>query len=698
MFGVLLVGRELGRVFRPGEDRPGRDRVVLLSHALWLKKFGGDPAALGRVITLDGVDRQVVGVMPPGFDFPSAEAQLWVPLRLDPRDSFATWNTGFMPLVARLRPGTPLRQAQGEIRPLIAETIQLFPYPMFRSWNADAAVVPLQQALTGRFRSKLIVLQFAVGLVLLIACANIAGLLLSRAGARQKEMAVRAALGAGRRRIIRQLLTESVLLALLGAAAGWILASATLAYFKLLLPPAAAGLAEAHVDGRVCALMAAVAALAGLAFGLVPALSASRLDLAGSMKSGGRRSSGTSSMRLRSALIAGEVALAAVLAVSAGLLIKSLWLLSQVNPGFSPEQLLTARITPDESLCRQRAACVAFYGDLLRRARGISGVSEVAAVNALPLSGEIPSIPAQVEGHPIVAAEDGAPLLWAGAVSPDYFRLMRIPILEGRGFSEADSKRSAPVVVVSAATARRFWPGEDPIGKHLRTVWDSHDPWRTVVGVAGDVHQYDLANHAPADLKGAVYMPYAQAVGNDRQLPTARTLLARIGSDPAAGAGQIRQLVRDLNPNVPVSEVRTLDDVIAGSTSQPRAMMWLFAGFAAAALLLAAIGTYGVVSYSTAQRTFEIGMRMALGAPQSSVFGLVIGQSLKLVFAGLAVGLAAALALTRALTGFLYGVKATDPLTFAAVGAVLIATALLAGYLPARKAAAVDPLTALRVD
>ncbi|HEV2381495.1 MAG TPA: ABC transporter permease [Terriglobia bacterium] len=572
LFAVLQAGPELGRVFRTGEDRPTQDAIVLLSHKLWQSKFGGDPGIIGRIITIDGVDREVVGVMSPGFAFPSSDAQLWIPLHIDPRDSFETWNTGFMPLVARLRPGSSLEMARNELHPLISSILNLFPYIMFRSWNADAAVVPLQQNLTGDFRSKLIVLQFAVGLVLLIACANVAGLMLSRAAARRKEIAVRSALGAGRGRIVSQLLAESVVLAMAGAALGLLFAFMTLSDFKRLLPSSAPGLADIRMDWRVAALMAAVALFTGLAFGLAPALSASKLDLANSIKTGGRRSTGTASVRLQSALIAGEVALAVVLAVSAGLLIKSLWMLAQVKPGFNPERILTLRVTPNPLLCRQRTACVALYNELLRRAQAISGVSQVAAVNTLPLSGETPSIPTEMEDHPVVAAENGGPLLWAGAITPQYFRMMHIPIQAGRAFSAADSEKSAPVVVVSAATAHRFWPGEDPVGKHIRPLWDGA-PWRTVVGVAGDVRQFNLTNRAPEDFQGAVYMPYPQAVGNNGRHPTRMTLLVRTGSDPAQVASGIREVARGLNPNLPVSDVKTLDEVVAGSTSQSRSMM-----------------------------------------------------------------------------------------------------------------------------
>jgi predicted permease len=697
LFVVLQAGPELGRVFRPGEDRPGQDAVVLLSHALWQKRFGGDAGIVGRIIVVDGVNRQVVGVMPPRFDFPSAQVQLWIPLHMDSRNSFDTWNTGFVPLVARLRPGATMVQARNELRPLISRIIPLFAYPMARNWNNDATVLPLQQDLTSDFRTRLIVLQCAVGLVLLIACANVAGLLLSRATARQKEMALRAALGAGRARIIRQLLTESIVLALAGAGLGLGFAGATLSDFTRLLPPGATGAPEVQLDWRVATLMAAVAVLTGIAFGLAPALSASKPDLVTSVKSGGQRSAASAGVRVRSTLIAGEVALATVLATSAGLLIKSLWNLTQVNPGFAAGQVLTVRVSPNASFCRERTACVVLYNELLRRAQEITGVSDVGAANTLPLSGDTPGIPAELEDHTIVTGEGLAPMLWAGAVTPDYFRILHIPLLEGRCFTEADAEKSAPVVLVSAATARQYWPGQNPIGKHIRTVWSHDDPWRTVVGVVGDVRQYDLAGRSPNWLAGAVYMPYPQAVGIDGKLPTSMTLLVRTGSDPGA-AGRIREIVRDFNPDVPVSELRTMQQVVSGSLDQPRSMMWLFASFAAAALLLAAIGAYGVVSYTTSQRTFEIGVRMALGATRRSIFGLVLGQSFKLVLAGLGVGIAAALALTRMLSTFLYGIKATDPLTFLTVAALLLAIALLAGYVPARRAPSVDPLKALRAE
>jgi putative ABC transport system permease protein len=695
-FTVLGVGVELGRAFRPFEDQAGRDNVVIISHAIWRDRFGADPGIIGRVITLGGVDRQIIGVMTPGFTFQGAAAEFWIPLHLDPRHLADYWAHGFMPVIARMHSGVTLAQAGSEIQSITRQMNTLFPYPMGRDWNAKITVVPLQEFLVSGIRAKLILLQCAIGLVLLISCVNVAGLLLARGTSRQKEMALRTALGAGRGRIARQLLTESVALALGGGALGIGLAMASLSALKLALPVGTAGLSGVQMSWHLVLFVSLLSVVTGLAFGLAPALSASGPDLVRVMKTGGQRSAGTTRTRVRSALVAGEVALAVVLASSAGLLIKSLWMLTQVNPGFQSQRVFTLRVSPNESLCRERASCIALYNELLLRTRGISGVYDVAAANTLPLAGNIPSIPVSVEGLPYVPADHVAPMFWAGAVTPSYFRLLHIPILAGRAFADSDAAKSARVIIVSAAMARRYWPGQNPIGKHVRPVFESD--WRTVVGVAGDVRQYDVANHSPDYIAGALYMPYPQSITNERQLPAAMTLIVRTGSDPTGIPERIRELVNELNPNVPVSEIRTMESMVDESIRPSRSLMWLFVTFAGAALVLAAIGTYGVVSYTVAQKTFEIGMRVALGASRRSIFSLVLGQSLRLVVTGLVMGLATSIALTRTLSSFLYGTGPADPVTLAGVCAVLLAVAFLAGFVPAQRAARVDPLTALRVD
>jgi putative ABC transport system permease protein len=698
LFSLLGVPAAVGRTFEPGEDRPGRDRVVIISHALWQKKFSGDPGVIGRSIMIDGMARHVVGVMPGGFSFPSSRVQMWLPARFDSTQRGEYWEHGWMLLIARLRPGSTLPQAQSELPALISRIRVLAPFQMDANWNANSRIISLQSDLTGEMRGKLFLLLCAVGSVLLIACANVASLLLARTAVRQREIAMRAALGAGRGRILRQLLTESIVLALLGGGLGLILAIASLSTLKSVLPMENPLLATTGIDWQVLVFMTALAILTGLAFGLAPALSASRLNLAEAFKARGQQVAGLAGMRLRSSLIVAEVALAVVLVISAGLLIKSLWRLTQVDPGFRPEQIVTVRVypqQPQQSSGQGPAATVALYDELLRRARMLPGVAAAAAANAAPLGSELPLLPVEMEGHPFTPGRPTT-LLWAGAVTPEYFEIMRMPLLAGRRFTGADGEKSAGVVMVSAATARKFWPGENPIGKYIRVVWGQER--RIVVGVVGDVRQFNLEGKSPDFIDGAFYMPYPQSTGLDRRLPSAMTLVLRTAGSSPRLASDLRGLVASVNPNVPVSEVQTMEAVVAASTSSSRSLMWLFISFGSAALILAAIGAYGVVSYSTAQRTYEMGVRIALGATRGNIFGLVLGQSLKLVLTGLALGVAASLALTHLMTGFLYGVTATDPLTFLAVSLLLIAVGMLAGYFPARRAARVDPMVALRSE
>jgi predicted permease len=694
LFAVLERPALIGRAFDAGDDRPGRDGIVVLSHALWRARFGSDPSVVGRTLSLGGVDRQVVGVMPAGFRFPSASAQLWIPLRMDATQTEDYWGFGWMPLVARLRPEATRAQAHQELRRLVDEIGRQFPWPA-PNWNPQAAAIPLQDDLVRDVRLKLLVLQSAVALVLLIACANVASLLLARAAARQKEMALRASLGAGRGRIVRQLLTESVTLSALGGALGLLLAWASLAGVQALLLEGAGDGAGAHIDGAALGFVTVLSVVCGLLFGTVPALSASRVDLAGAMKSGGQRSLPCAGVRARGAFIAAGRARRRP-DRQRRMLIRTLWGLTQADPGFRSGQTLTVSVYPGASACDERAPCIALYDELLRRTRETAGVADAALASAVPLGGEQPLLPVELEGHPLRPEDAQATLLWAGAVTPGYFRLMHIPLLQGRSFEETDGEDTQPVVIVGAATARRFWPGQDPIGKTIRVVWDARP--RTVVGVAGDVRQYALSGRAPQAIAGALYMPYPQSVALDRRIPRAMTLLARVEGAASEVAPRLRPLIASMSPDLPAGEVRPLDAVVATSVAEPRAMTWTFAAFAGCALLLAAIGTYGMVSYQVSQRTYEIGVRLAIGASRRQIFGLVVGQSLRLVLAGLAVGLGAAVLLGRALSSFLYAVSARDPLTFAAVAGLLLATAVLAAWAPGRRAARTDAVRALRAD
>jgi len=459
-FSVLGATAERGRTFEPGEDRPGNDGVVVLSHELWRTKFHADPNILDRTITLSGINRRVVGVAPASFSFPSTRVQFWIPARIDPSNAVDYWGGAFVPLIARLRPDANVEQARGEIRSLAGGVWKLFPSPMPRLWNADSTVLSFQSDLAGETRGKLFVLLAAVGTVLIIACANVASLLLARATTRRKEVALRAALGAGTGRIMRQLLTESVVLALAAGALGIVLGTTSVSLFRSVVPAEIPGMSRVGVDWRVCVFAAALSILTGLSFGIVPALNARSLDLVEAMRAGSQRSATKTWMAWRSGLIGGEIALTVVLVVGAGLLMKSLYDLTTVNPGFNSQRILTANISPNDSFCTLRVSCIAFYSRLLEQARGSVGVVDAAVANTVPLDGQLPAIPADVEDHPRTA-DFPSPMLWTGAVTPSYFRLMQIPLLSGRAFSEADGPNASPVILISASTARRF--GQTPI-------------------------------------------------------------------------------------------------------------------------------------------------------------------------------------------------------------------------------------------
>jgi len=687
-FSVLGDSPARGRTFEPGEDSPGRDSLVILSNSLWRTKFAGDPAVIGRVIALNGVHRQIVGIMPPAFSYPSAQVQAWVPLRLDASNFLEYWAGGFVPLVARLRARANLAQSQREVQPLIDDFRKTFPYPMARDWNRDSTAIPLQRDLTGDIRGKLIILLASVG-------ANVASLLLSRATTRRKEIALRVALGAGRLRIVRQLLTESVLLALVGGGLGILLGMGALSIFKSLLPSSTPGLAQASIDSSVAAAVAGLALLTGLAFGIAPALSASQIDLAQSIRTGSQRSTAAFWTRLRGGLIAVEIALTVVLVVSAGLLIKSLYTLSEVRPGFQPQQILTVHISPNSSFCTERPACIALYDRLLEGARGVSGVAEAAIANTIPLDAEQPDLAVDVEGHP-KSVDHPAPMLWSGAVSAGYIHMLRIPLLAGRDLTDADGAKSAAVLLISASTARHFWPGENPIGRHIKAAGERQ--WRTVVGVVGDVRQYSLSKAMPDWIPGAIYMPYAQAVREDGQIPAAMTLLVKTRANTDGAAREIRTLAQDQDPNVPIGQVQPLEEVVAGSIANFRATIRVFISFAAAAILLAALGIYGLVSYWVMQRTYEIGLRVAIGATRSRIVSMILAQGLRVALYGIAAGVIAALAATRFLASLLYGVGANDPSTFAAVTVLVLGVAITATAVPAWRASRIDPIKLLRVD
>jgi putative ABC transport system permease protein len=697
-FSVLGAQAAMGRVFQEGEDQPGKESVVILSHSLWERRFASDPNIVGKSILLDGMSREVVGVMPADFRYPSPKTEMWVPLDLDPRKIGNYWGDSYMPVNARLRPGATPEEARTELAQLRPRVLSAFAWPMPDNSFVKASVIPLQEAIVGDVRARLLILLGAVGLLLLIACANVANLLLARAATRQKEIALRTALGAGRWRIARQLVTESVLMSVIGGTLGLVAAKYGLSILKAMLPADLPRLADVAVDTRVLLFTALLSVLTGIVFGLVPAVGASKVDLTKALKTGSDRGA-AGSHRLRSTLVMGEVALSVVLVVAAGLLVKSLWNLSNANPGFRPEYILTARITPNQSFCEVAGRCQAFYTGLLERVRSLPGVKDAAAVNGLPLSGAWETIPSDVSGY-AVAPGAHVPMFMERVVTPEYLQLMRIPLLQGRGFGEADTAASAPrVMLVTKSAAERFWPGKDPLGQHIKPRW--LNDWWTVVGVVGDVRENSMTQNLPEWLDGEIYTPYGPHAirgSGPEAAPAELTLVIRTAEESTQLGRELQEVVSGLNSDVPVTQIGTLHGWLSEAVAGPRSTASLFSIFAALAVILGAVGVYGVISYSVAQRTREIGIRMALGAKRKQVLLLVVGHGARLAVVGVAIGLIGALLLTRLMASLLYGVGAADPFTYFVVAVLLVFIALAASYIPARRAMRVDPVVALRYE
>jgi len=696
LFAVLGTQPELGRIIRDGEDLAGQNNFVVISHALWQQRFASDPSVIGRWIRLEGVQRQIVGVMPADFRFPSPQTQVWVPLNIDPRDTINYWAGDFMPVIGRLRAGATLAQVSAEIRLFQAKVGKLFPWPMPATWNAGISAVSLQDGLVGDIRARLLILLVAVALVLVIVCANVANLTLSRAAIRGKEIAVRVSLGAGRGRIVRQLITESILMAAAGGALGLALASGGLSLLKSMLPADTPRLSDVALDWRVLLFAAALAIITGIISGTAPALHASRPELTEALKAGSRGTTHSASQNLRRALVIGELSLAVLLVCGAGLLIHSLWALSHVDPGFRSENILTARVTPNESFCNDPGRCFSFYRNLDSQVRSLPGVTNAALISTLPLGGRVQKRSVNIENY-VPASSSAEPLLWMNAVSPGYFRTMDIPLLRGREFAEADASGHLRVAILSAETARRFFPNQDAIGKHIRLL--GQRDWCTIIGVAADVRGYDLRRSVPQWIDGTVYLPYGPGASlEDGHVPAEMTLIVRSAANQLQLEESLRRLASSLSDDTPIAEVRPMPLILSGAVSSPRAVTSVFSVFAALALILGIVGIYGVISFFVGQRTREIGVRMALGAQPRDVLTLVIREGLSLTLIGVAVGLTAAFALTRFLGSLLYGVGAADPLNFACVAALFAIVALAACYIPARRAMRVDPIIALRYE
>jgi len=686
LFPLLGVEPQLGRVFTVAEDQPGAQRVVLLSYGLWQRRFGGDPSIVGKPLTLNGESYVATGVMPARFQFPSSEDDVWVPIAFRPQEA-ANRNRHYLEVLARLKPGATLAQAQSEMSTIATRLQQQYPEA-----NADlgAAVQSLHEHLVGDIKPALLVLLGAVGLVLLIACANVANLLLARAAVRQKEIAVRVALGARRLRLIRQFLTESVLLSTLGGIVGLGIAYGGLILLKSFIPENISQAREISIDLKVLGFTLLVSVLTGLIFGLAPALQAIRFNQIETLKEGGRdAATGGSGKRLRSLLVMAEVAVSLVLLIGAGLLINSFLRLRNVDPGFRAENLLTMKVVLPDTKYREYARRAAFYSDLIQRVESLAGVRSAAVTTNLPLYRQGNSISVWIEGRP--EPPPGQELIVVTRiVSPSYFDTMSIPLLSGRKLTDQDIETSPNVVVISETMARRYWPNEDAVGKRIAVgrVRSDQD-WISVAGVVKDVRQFELT----ADPKPQMYLSYRQAA-----FFFPRDLVVKTDVDPASMAATVRKAVWDIDKDQPVSNIRTMEDILADSIARQRFSMLLLAIFAGVALVLAGVGIYGVMSYSVAQRTREIGIRMALGAQTGAVLKLAVGYGMKLVAVGIVTGLIAAFALTRVMATLLFGVTATDPATFTLISFLLVAVAALASYVPARRATKVDPITALRYE
>lgn len=673
----------VGRNFLPEEDRPGGPPAVLISHALWQRRFHSDPAAIGRNLTVDGIPRTVVGVVPHELGEMVA-ADLWLPTAINPNNP-ERQNHQFG-IVARLKPGVTVAEARAEMA-VIARRLESA-YPATNTgWGVT--LFPMAEMFTGRIRPVLLILLGAVGLLLLIACANLANLLLARAATREKEIAIRGALGAGRLRLIRQLLTESLVLALAGGALGLVLAAWGVRLLRSVVPDMFPMLQHMSVDVPVLAFTFGISILTGLLFGLVPAWRSSHTDLNTTLKeAAGRSESAGGSHRIRSFLLAGEVALAVLLSVSAGLLLRSFVRVTEVNPGVRTANILTMNLSLPEVKYDTPQKRATFYKDLIERVDTLPGVRSAGAVVFLPLRVSILSFRIWVnsftiEGRPPVP-QDKQPLADYRPATPGYFNTMGIALRQGRLFDQHDDLDAKRVVLVNEAMVRKHFPDENPLGQRIVM----GKPME-IVGVVADAKLYGL----DAPVEPAVYVPHAQHSGD-----SSMAVVVRTEGDPTVVAAAVRREILKLDPEQPISNVRSMEQVLSDSLMLRRVAMLLLTVFASLALTLATVGIYGLTAYSVSRRTHEIGLRVALGASQSQILRMVVGRGLVTSLIGAAIGVAAAFELTRGLSGMLYGVTATDPLVFAGVPLLLIAVSVLASYVPARKATRIDPLVALRYE
>jgi putative ABC transport system permease protein len=685
LFPLLGVAPLLGRHFLPEEEHAGRDRVVLLSYGLWRRRYGGDSAIVDRTIAVNGEPFHVVGVMPPGFAFPD-RGQAWIPFNTDDGLAEGRGNRGYAGALGRLKPGVAVAEAQRDLNLISARLLQEFPRDNL-GWDAEA--VPLRDDLVGDMRRPLLIFLGAVGFVLLIVCANVANLMLTRGAGRRREIAVRVAIGAGRRRLVRQLLTESLLLAATGGVVGGFIAAYGVKLYGLAIPNGLPWYISLRLDGATLLFTLVVAALTGVLFGLVPAFRSTDIDLAGTLREDtGGSGEGRRRARLRSALVVAEVALSLVLLIGAGLLIKSYRALVGTELGFEPRGVLTFRLTAPEAKYDQPAKRIAFFSEFFDRLRALPGVQSVGSANGIPFSGWDVQAQMSVEGH--VEHRTGEELdVHYQSITPGFFEALGIPILRGRGLTAADRDTGNRVGVINEILARREFAGEDPIGKRIKIgLLSDREPWVTIVGVVRDFRHYRL----PRPMGPAIYYSWFQNAW------TTRTVTIRTTGDPLSLLPSVTGILKQLDADLPVYQVQSLEQAVDRSLWRQRLQGQVLGLFAALALILAAVGIYGVISYGVAQRTRELGVRMALGASRRQVVGLVVRDGIRLIALGVIIGLGGALALTGILSKLLYQVGATDPVTFIGVPVLLAVVAIGACWIPARRAARVDPLVAMRAE
>jgi putative ABC transport system permease protein len=681
-FETLGLRPLLGRTFLPSDEQTKEPQVVVLGHRLWQERFGADPGVVGKSLRLDGKEKTVVGVLP--VDVPLLlDADLWLPAPYE-NEGMHSHRGHFLALVGLLKPGVTLGQAQADMDGIAARLEKEFPETN-TTWGLR--LVPLHTELVGDVRPALLVILGTVGLVLLIACANIASLLLARNSVRAREIAIRTALGAGRSRLIRQMLTESVLLAFAGAAAGILLANGGVQLLKQLGPESLPRLNEVSVSGPVLAFTAVLAIVTGILFGLGPALQATRRDLTVSLKEGGAAGQSRSKHRAHDVLVVAEVTLSLVVLIASGLLLNSFWRLIHVPPGFDPSHVMTAQISLVEENYKQDSQRATFFGQLQARIEALPGVEAAGFISELPLSGQANDTFFTIAEHPPADAREHNDADFR-EVAGDYFRAMRMPLLTGREFTPADAA-SNKVMIINEPLAKRYFPGESPIGKHLQILrGDGESVSWEIVGIVGGVKHFSLQEN----LRSQMFFPYAQATS------ATMNLTVRSSGNPLGLAAAVRGILRGMDPEQAVSAFRAMDDVVSTTTAGSRFNAILLGAFGGIALLLTATGIFGVLSYLVTHRTREIGLRVALGAQPRDVLRVIVGHGMRLALIGVAIGLAGAFVLTRWMSSFLFDVKPTDPLTFAAVVFLLAATAFLACYLPARRAMRVDPMVALRYE